>query len=217
MDFGDVTMMIDPYLSDSAKKLNPKSARRMPVSQTYLHFHPDYLCITHSHIDHLDPETVPYILNTDKPITVFAPYDSWCEIRKQGKGHNYVLLDRHTSWTANEFSIHAVKAAHSDLSAVGYVIFSEGKTYYFSGDTLYHTEVVQDLNTLCPNGIDYAFLPINGVGNNVNAADAARLAAAIGAKCAIPAHWGLFDALTPEIFSYPKTVSPEIYQPLNLE
>ncbi len=214
LDFGNATLMLDPYLSDSVKKVNPKNFRRQPISEEFIHFHPDYLAITHDHLDHLDPETIPCLLDTDKHITLFAPYNAWCKARSYGGDHNYVLLDKGSSWTATDFYIHAVKAAHSDLYAVGFIIFEGGKSYYFSGDTLYNDEVIADVKKLCPEGIDLAFLPINGVGNNTNAHDAARIAHDIGARCAIPAHFGMFDEIDPEIFEYENKIIPEIYKEL---
>ena len=44
--------------------------------------------------------------------------------------------------------------------------------------------------------------PINGVGNNMNASDAADFAYEIDAKCAIPLHYGLFDDINPETFDF---------------
>ena len=55
---------------------------------------------------------------------------------------------------------------------------------------------------LVEDGVDYAFLPINGKGNNMNAKDAADFAYEIGAKCAAPIHYGLFDELSPESFDF---------------
>ena len=50
--------------------------------------------------------------------------------------------------------------------------------------------------------VDYAFLPINGVGNNMNAKDAADFAYEVGAKRAVPLHYGLFDSIDPADFDF---------------
>ena len=68
--------------------------------------------------------------------------------------------------------------------------------YYVTGDTLYSKDVFEDL----PKNIDLVFLPVNGVGNNMNATDAVRFFRAVGAKRAVPYHVGMFDKLSPEIF-----------------
>ena len=95
-----------------------------------------------------------------------------------------------------------MKAEHSDRTAAGFILDDTNKTYYVSGDTLYNYDVIDDVLSLVEDGVDYAFLPINGVGNNMNAKDAADFAYEIGAKCAIPVHYGLFDAIDPADFDF---------------
>ena len=41
----DKTIVIDPYLSDSVAKVNPKNYRRFPVDETYLNIKPDMLIL----------------------------------------------------------------------------------------------------------------------------------------------------------------------------
>ena len=65
---------------------------------------------------------------------------------------------------------------------------------------------------LVEDGVDYAFLPINGKGNNMNAKDAADFAYEIDAKCAIPVHYGLFDSINPESFDYDSVKILEPYE-----
>ena len=71
-----------------------------------------------------------------------------------------------------------VKAEHSDPVRIGVILESEGKRLCITGDTLYSTEVLVDLS----GEIDMVFLPMNGPGNNMNAADAVRFAADCGAR-----------------------------------
>ena len=60
------------------------------------------------------------------------------------------------------------------------------------------------------------FLPINGVGNNMNADDAKLFAERINAEIAVPVHFGMFDELDPEIFKFKNSVIPEIYKEIKL-
>ncbi len=206
------TVLIDPYLSDSVKAINPANWRRVPVDESLFDIKPDVMVFTHSHLDHYDPETVEKFITESSGITVLAPSSVWGEVRKYGGNNNYVLFDRHTLWTQNDISFYAVKAQHSDLSAIGVVIRCEGKTYYVAGDTLYSTEIFPDL----PEKIDVAFLSVNGVGNNMNMTDAAAFAAKIGAEKVVPLHIGLFDTLTADGFLCPNKVVPEIYKEIKL-
>lgn len=194
---GERSVMIDPYLSDSVKKVNPANWRRIPVKQEIFDIEPDVLIFTHDHLDHYDPETAAVFLGEGrKPKTVLCPWSVWQKVRQFGGGHNYVLFDRHSQWTELDFRFAAVTAAHSDLYAIGVIIedLQQDKRYYITGDTLYNEKIFADL----PQGIDTVFLPINGVGNNMNAVDAKRFFCRCGAKTVVPYHVGMFDELSPE-------------------
>ncbi len=205
---GGVTTLVDPYLSDSVKKVNPANYRRVPVEERLFDVRPDVLVCTHDHLDHFDPETVSRFLRGGG-VCMLCPASVYEKARTYGGDNNYVLFNRHTEWTHGSIRFRAVKAEHSDLSAIGVIIEAEGKTCYITGDTLYNTEIFSDL----PDKVDVLFLPINGVGNNMNMADAARFAARVGAAHTVPLHFGMFDALDPEQFCCPNRHIPVLYQP----
>lgn len=204
----DLKIMIDPYLSDSVRKINPKNYRRVAVDTRFFNVKPDVMIFTHNHLDHYDPETAQHFITADSSMTVLAPSSVWGEVRKLGGGNNYVLFDRHTQWTEKGVRFEAVLACHSDPTPIGVLIYHQGKTYYVTGDTLYNTGIFPDL----PGKIDMVFLPINGVGNNMNMADAARFAEKCGAEKVVPIHFGMFDELDPELFACENKVIPEIYK-----
>ena len=211
-DTGKTKVMIDPYLSNSVEAINPNNWRRVPVNESFFNIKPDVMVFTHNHLDHYDPETVPHFITADTSLVVLAPSSVWGEVRKIGGKNNYVLFDRHTLWTQNDISLYAVKAQHSDAYAIGLIIEAEGKTYYVSGDTLYSTDIFGDL----PEDIDVAFLPINGVGNNMNMVDAAAFAKKLGAKKVVPLHIGLFDELTADGFAVDNKVVAQFYKEIKL-
>lgn len=211
-DTGKTKVMIDPYLSDSVKAINPANWRRVPVDESLFGLKPDVMVFTHNHLDHYDPETVKHFIGADTGVTILSPSSVWGEVRKFGGNNNYVLFDRHTLWTQDDISFYAVKAQHSDAHAIGVVLKCEGKTYYVSGDTLYSTEIFPDL----PETIDVAFIPINGLGNNMNMTDAAAFAKKIGAKTVVPVHVGLFDNLSAEDFPCENKVIPQFYKEISL-
>ncbi len=205
-------VMVDPYFSDSVGKKNPNKHRRVPVDERFLKAEPDVILFTHNHLDHYDPETVQKLITENANITVLAPTSVWNEVRKIGGENNYVLFDRYFQWTQGHLRFYAVKAAHSDPYAIGVVLEDGEKTYYVTGDTLYSSEIFADL----PENIDVIFLPVNGVGNNMNMADAARFAQDAGAKQAVPLHTGLFDDLRPEDFPFENKAVPTIYEEIML-
>ena len=137
-----VKIMIDPYLSDSVKEVNPKNYRRVPPLADLFEIKPDVMIFTHRHLDHYDPKTVEHFVTPDTAVTVLAPTSVWEEIRKTGGENNYMLFNRGTSWTEEGIRFTAVKAEHSDPSPIGVMIEAEDKKYYVTGDTLYNEEML---------------------------------------------------------------------------
>lgn len=212
LEMKNLTIMVDPYFSDSVGAMDPKKHRRVPMEERFFAVRPNVLIFTHDHLDHFDPETAERILKTHTGITVLSPSSVWQKVRLYGNDHNYVLFDRHTQWTQKDVRFTAVKAAHSDAFAIGVVIEAEGKTLYVTGDTLYNTEVLGDL----PDNMDVIFLPVNGVGNNMNAYDAARFVTDCGAKLAVPVHVGMFDDLTGDILEVKNKVVLSTYESMEV-
>ena len=169
---------------------------------------PDVLIFTHNHLDHYDPETVEALLSAGSQILVLAPESVWHDVRKFGGNHNYVLFNRHTSWTENGITFTAAKAEHSDPAAIGVLMDDGNRKYYITGDTLYNEEIFRDL----PGDIDALFLPVNGVGNNMNITDAVRFAAKVGAKSVFPIHIGMFDNLSADNFPCKNKSTLKIYE-----
>ena len=209
-DTGKTKVMIDPYFSNSVEKVNPKSYRRTPIDEGLFSIEPDVLLFTHDHLDHYDPESAEiFLAEGRRKKTVLCPNSVWSRVRKMGGEHNYVLFDRGTEWTEGDLCFSAVMAAHSDPHAIGVVMEAEdGRRCYVTGDTLYHREIFPEL----PADIDTVFLPVNGVGNNMNATDALRFFKATGAKRAVPIHVGMFDEYTPEIFESEDRLVLEVYR-----
>ena len=208
-----VKILIDPYFSDSVRRLHDTSYRRVPMQEAFWHCEPDVIVCTHNHLDHYDPDTMEPLLKGAKPTVVLGPSSVWQVARQLGGPHNYVWFNRHTRWTQGDVTLTAVKAEHSDPDAIG-VLIDDGKdVYYVTGDTLYNTDILADL----PQGIKAVFVPMNGAGNNMNATDAMAFAAATGARYAVPCHVGMLDDLTNAAFDTPNTVRPTIWEELKLD
>ena len=205
-------IMVDPYLSNSVVKVNPANYRRQPIDEGFFSLRPDVMLFTHDHLDHYDPETAERFLQTYTSMTVLAPGTAWDKARQCGNGNNYVLFNRHTRWTEGHLRFTAVKASHSDPFAIGVIVEDGEKTYYITGDTLYNSEIFADI----PKNIDVLFLPVNGVGNNMNFTDAAAFAEKIGAKIPVPFHVGMFDELSAADWNFEPKVIPTIYKEIEL-
>lgn len=212
ISMGGQEIVIDPYLSDSVGEMDSRKHRRMPVDERFLERQPDILVCTHDHLDHTDPQTLQHYLTGQPPITVLASGHAWERVRAFGCDHNYVQFNRFTEWTQGNLRFTAVPAEHSDPDAIGFLLSDGERTLYITGDTLYSRTVLQAV----PSGVDAVFLPINGVGNNMNATDAARFARAIRPGRVIPVHWGLFDDITPELADCGVVTVPAIYEEMTL-
>ena len=203
------TLLIDPYFSDSAASI--ACHRRQPVDRSVWDIKPDIILITHDHIDHNDSETLPHFINENTSATVLSPHSVRLKLLEYNGSHNLVEVSEGVVWTHKNTVIKTVSAKHSDPFAVGYIIESEGKCVYITGDTLYCPKLLSDIKN-----IDVVILPINGRGNNMNSADASKFAESVGANLAIPMHFGMLDNVDPKIFNYKNTFIPEIYREFEL-
>ncbi len=208
----DCKVMLDPYLSNSVVKVNPKNYRRYPVEEWVFSLKPDVMIFTHDHLDHYDPETVPHFITADSNVTVLAPRSVFDKVRLLGGNNNYVLFEPGTQWTQEGITFTSVTAKHSDPCAIGVIIDDGQKKYYHTGDTLYCEEIFKEL----PEDIYALFLPVNGVGNNMNMIDAARFAKKVGSEKVVPMHTGLFDNLNPTDFPLPNKAIGEPFKEIML-
>lgn len=206
----ETTVLVDPYFSDSAAPIAVH--RKMPVDPSVWEIKPDLLLCTHDHIDHNDPQTIPHFVNGNTSVTVLSPFSVWDKLRHAKGKNNFVQVSPGVVWTHRDVTVTTVDAIHSDPYAVGFLIECEGKIYYITGDTLYCPSILNEL----PKGIDVVFLPINGSGNNMNAADAVKFADYIGASVAVPIHFGMLDELDPTVFKRANTVIPKIYKEMTV-
>lgn len=212
LEVSGVCMVIDPYLSNSIGEKNPQKNRNVPIEPRFLECKPDVICITHNHIDHLDKPSIDALLKNKTGAVLLSPLSCWNEMRKY-EGQNAVLFDEETEWSVGDVLFKAVKAVHSDEKAIGVLLKAEGKTLYFTGDTLYSEKVLRAVEK---EDVEAVFLPINGKGNNMNGVDAARFAKKIKAKRVYPMHYGMFDEIDPKTFSCENAVIMKVYETFEL-
>ncbi len=185
------TVMIDPYLSNSLEERRGAAFHReVPIRREFLQ-PPDILVLTHCHEDHCDFGTLDQLFGARR-MTVLAPAGVFPLLRERyPEQAEFVLFTPGTEVTLGPWALRAVFAAHSDPGAVGVVLSCGGKQVYHMGDTLYHRRILSE----DVRGMDLLLLPVNGRGNNMNAADAARMARALSPAAALPMHWDMFRSL----------------------
>ena len=211
---GDKKILIDPYLSDNVKNFNAENYRREKIDKSFLSLSPDMIIITHNHLDHYDKETLKYYFTDNSEIITLSPSSVWADIRKNAGNNNHILFDCLSSVSFFDLTFYAVKAEHSDDKAIGVVIKEDGQYYYFTGDTLYSEKIFPTLPTKKYKAV---FLPINGVGNNMNVNDVKRFIKRLNIKNVVPCHFGMFDEMTGEELDVKNRVIPKIYKEIELK
>ena len=150
----------------------------------------DVVLLTRNHADHLSKETLRGLLAKNPDAVVLASRSAYEALSELAEECNIVLLAPHSVWSEKGITFYAVSAACADRDAAGFILDDGSKTFYVSGDTLYNYEVLDDVLDLVEDGVDYAFLPINGRGGAMNAKDAADFAYELSAEYAIPLYYG---------------------------
>ncbi len=216
LSFPGCTVYVDPYLSDSVKALDaPDLDRLLPIPmQPESVMDADWVLITHEHIDHCDPHTLPKLAAASPKARFIGPQPVLALLTAWGIAPERLLLAREQWQDLHEgLRVHATPAAHptlerdaeSNLIFVGYVLEFSQQRIYLAGDTSAQQDVIDALSALGP--IHTAFLPVNehnffrgrrGIIGNMSVREAFQFAQEIGAKQVVAVHWDMFAINTVE-------------------
>ena len=216
--FPGVVVYLDPYLSNSVQVLDaPDLERQIPIQlQPEKVADADWVLITHEHIDHCDPHTLPKLAMASPQARFTGPTPVLRRLAEWG-----IDSDRLTpvveAWAdlAPGLRVHAVPSAHPEIlrdehgcpACVGFVLEHAGQRIYLAGDTAVRQEIIDKLVTLGP--IHTAFLPVNeqnffrarrGIIGNMSVREAFQFASEIGVKQVVAVHWDMFavNAVDPD-------------------
>lgn len=195
---------VDLYLSNSCEGLVPPFdlTRKVPVLIEPEDLELDYFLCTHNHQDHTDPETLSRLRHPGT--TVFAGPMPSCQVFRD---HGIAEACIRPLWPAIETSFgdlsltgtFALPTDSSDLNHMGFVLrYGDGPKVYITGDTDDH----ELLRSVARHAPDVMITCINGGFNNLSHWAAARLAADVKPRVAIPCHYDLFpdNACDPLMF-----------------
>lgn len=211
LSFPGATVYIDPYLSNSVQELDsPDLQRKIPVPFLPENVNDaDWVLITHEHIDHCDPHTLPQLAKASPFAKFVGPPSVVRRLVAWG-----VTQDRITLATENWCSLaeglrlRSVPAAHPEIErdpagnllCVGYLLEYADQLIYFAGDTSARQEIIDELVSIGP--VHTAILPVNehnyfrgrrGIIGNMSVREAWQFAEEIGARQVVAVHWDMFE------------------------
>jgi L-ascorbate 6-phosphate lactonase len=203
------TMVIDPYLSEHLTRKYEGTGKphvrmtRSPCRGADLR-RIDLVLSSHKHSDHLDPGTMPELLDASPEAKLVLPEALIEHAVALGlPAGRLVGLDAGRDFDHRGFRVRALPSAHEGLDTdergrhlyLGYVVEVDGFRLYHSGDTLSYDGLVEHLGE---GPFDVLFLPINGrdpargVAGNMSAAEAVALATVVRPRYLVPHHYEMF-------------------------
>jgi L-ascorbate metabolism protein UlaG (beta-lactamase superfamily) len=184
IETGGKTLLFDPFISSNpmAKNIDIKKLK------------PDYILVSHGHGDHI-ADLLTIQKNSKAIVICIAEIAGW--LGKQGV-KNAHGMNIGGGYNFDFGRVKMVNAIHSSTlpdgtpggNPAGFVIYAEGKTLYYAGDTA----LTYDMKLLADENLDWAFLPI-GDNYTMNADDAIKASAFINCKNIIGMHYDTFPVI----------------------
>lgn len=205
---GGTLVVIDPYLSNACKALGDAAGlnfdRVFPSPLTPAEMvGVDVYAMTHSHADHLDPETLAGYRAAGGAGPYLAPAETAEKLETLGVPPERILRTWpnkvHTVGDLQIRATFAIPYSSDDLTHVGYLVrVQDGPAVYFTGDTAYHELLALGVR---PHRPEILVAVINGAFRNLSPADAGRLAKELDVRIVVPCHYDLFpdNSLPPQL------------------
>lgn len=238
LSFPDCIVFLDPYLSNSVQVLDAADLKRLtpiPIRPENV-TDADWVLLTHEHIDHCDPHTIPQLAAASPQAHFVGPQpviDILCRCGiTEARLH---CAQEHWQELSNGLELRALPAAHPEivrdangnLRCVGYLLDYNGQKIYLAGDTCVRQEIIEIL--ICEGPIHTAFLPVNehnffrerrGIVGNMSVREAFQFAEEINARNVVPVHWDMFainETLPDEMWAIYRRMNPSFNLLINPE
>ena len=197
---GGTVLALDPYLTNSCEAVgvahgfNFTRMQPAPLSPAELKELISAYLLTHTHSDHLDPETLAGYRAAGGCGPYVAPMETVEKLQELGVSINEIRpIWPNKSHVFGDLTVQATFAipfGGDDLTHIGYLVkVSDGPCIYFTGDTAYH-ELLAD--AVAPHKPDLLVTVINGAFRNMGPAEAAKLTRDLKVSAVIPCHHDLF-------------------------
>lgn len=206
LEAAGLRVLIDPFMSEHEGRVYPPPPLELAATEI------DWLLVTHEHLDHLDLGFLPRLVERCPEVRLVLPSPIADQVAGliEAERMTGVLPGDRLDLGGIELEVvpawHALSSAEASTDGggrfVGYLLRPRELTLYHPGDT-----IVTDglLRALEGKRVDVALLPINGrdffreqagIVGNLDAREAVRLAARIGASVLVPTHWDAFAGNT---------------------
>ncbi|MBW2419719.1 MAG: MBL fold metallo-hydrolase [Deltaproteobacteria bacterium] len=224
LELGEAVVYLDPYLSDSVEESEGPRFRRLvprPMAPEQID-DADFVLLTHAHMDHCDPGTLPQLAEASPLARFLGPAEVREALLDFGVDAGRILVPAE-KWQAltPELRVYPVPAAHPELErdreggarCLGFVLDYVGnrdagnrdagnrdeRRIYHAGDTSPCHELIRVLRSLRP--LHVGLIPVNecsffkerlGIVGNMTLREAFLLAEEIGVETLVPIHWDMF-------------------------
>lgn len=213
------SLLIDPYLSEHLTQKYAQTDRphiRMteaPIRGGDLR-RIDLILASHKHSDHLDPGTLPALMEASPRARLGLPAPLLRHAESLAlPSDRLVGLEAGQVWESLGFRIRAVPSAHEALDVdeagrnfyLGFVIETDGLRLYHGGDGIPFDGLTDWLGG---DPFDVLFLPINGrdpargVPGNFNIVEAVDLASTVRPRFVVPHHYDMFTFNTARVADF---------------
>lgn len=202
-DAAGTIVQVDPYYPrqrPAERFIHP----RPPLNEASLRT--DYILLTHNHGDHTCPESIKRIRAAYPEVRFVAPAESAQNLRDNGieaddiqivtAGDQAALggMTAHTVWAKPPAGLPDDDIQPPDVTHLGYVVDTGAVRVYISGDPVNtfgdHEDLLAPVRALKP---DIGFLTTHpDEGEFPFFEGSAKIAAALGLKTAVPAHYACF-------------------------
>ncbi len=211
------TILIDPYLSESLTAKYSGTSKphirmtRCPLDPSLLTMI-DLVSCSHKHSDHMDPVTLTAVLKASPQAELVLPKALIGHAGQIGIESDRLVGLNHGEVYENsekKIAVRAISAAHEGLDQnelgeflyLSFVMEMDGVKIFHSGDTV----PWEGQGEAVGEGVDVAFLPINGrdssrgVPGNMTSDEAVEFAASLHARHVIPHHYDMFTFNTVDV------------------
>ncbi|MEZ0449232.1 MBL fold metallo-hydrolase [Cellulomonas sp. ICMP 17802] len=198
LDVDGVRLLTDPLLQRHAGLLRRRGAA--PLAEDWEGA--DAVLLSHLHHDHAELGSLRLL--GDVPVLTAPTNARWLRGHGVAGGHGLTDLEW---WTVpgSDVRVRLVPAVHEHRqmphrpnSTHGFVVATDDVRVWFAGDTAPFASM-SIIPVLAGGPIDLALVPVGGwgprlSGGHMDAVQAARACVAVGARVAVPVHWGTLHA-----------------------